>query len=56
MVFVVAHFQNGLMDFYEIFYVYLVGMRIGHKVDFISLGNSGVLIQSFFFGLASKNI
>jgi len=37
-VFEVALFRNGSTDFNEIFFVYLVGMRIGRKVFFSLLG------------------
>ena len=38
-VFVVALLRNGSTDFYELFCVYLIGMRIGRKVYFIPLGD-----------------
>jgi len=40
-VFVIELLRNGLTDFYEIFCVYLIGVRIGRKVFFTLLPHSG---------------
>ena len=52
--FVVILLGNGLTDFYEILYVYLVGMRIGRKLFFIPLSDTGGPPQTFVFIFLTK--
>lgn len=41
-VFVIKLLRNNLINFYEIFCVYLVGLRIDCKLYFISLGDNSL--------------
>ena len=41
MVLVAELLRNGLTDFHEIFYVHLVGLRIGCYLFFIPLSDKG---------------
>ena len=47
--FVVVHLPKGSTDFYDFFCEYLVGMRIGSKVHFISLGDVRCPYPDFFY-------